>query len=314
MKKVLCITLALLVLFIPVGCTLQEKKDGKISIVATMFPEYDLARAVAGDLADVEMLLKPGEEAHQFEPTPENIRKICSCDIFIYGGGESDTWLDEVLASAGKSSVSIISLMDTVELLEEEEKEGMDIRGEGDEEEAEYDEHVWTSPLNALKIAEAITDKLTVLDAKNAEGYRNNFETLKVGLLRLDEEFRAIADATENKTLIFADRFPLLYFVKEYGFEYYAAFPGCSANTEPSAKTLAFLINKIKDENIPVIFKIELSNDNIAFAVSEETGAKILTFYSCHNVSKADFENGETYISLMNKNIDALKEAFSICR
>lgn len=313
MKKIMFSFLSLLIIVLSAGCVNIEVPKERISIVATMFPEYDLARAIAGDVADVQMLLKPGQEAHQFEPTPENIRKICNCDVFIYGGGESDTWLDEILKSVNTDSISIISLMDIVDLLEEEESEGMDVRGETESDEIEYDEHVWTSPVNALAIAAEITKVLCTKDSKNTSYYLKSFEELRSELIALDKEFRTISETVEEKTLIFADRFPLLYFAKEYGFNYYAAFPGCSANTEPSAKTIAFLIDTVKEKNLTAIFKIELSNDNIAFAVSEATGAKIYTFYTCHNVSKQDFENGETYVSLMKKNIQILKEALSLC-
>ncbi len=309
MKKAISLIIIVLILLAALsGCSKGFENDGRIRIVATAFPEYDFARAIAGNDAEIRMLLPPGSESHSFEPTPQDIRMISECDVFIYTGGESDSWLDSILDSINTDNMVIISLMDIVELYEEESVEGMDARGEG-EEETEYDEHVWTSPKNAVLISKAIAEALISLDSANSASYESRLESYEAKLEELDEEFEKIVSESSKKTLIFGDRFPLLYFAKEYGLDYYAAFPGCSAATEPSARTVAFLIDKIREENISTVFTIELSNGNIARTISEETGAQVRTFFTCHNVSRDDFENGETYISLMKKNLSTLKEA-----
>lgn len=289
--------------FLTAGCENNSKDPDKISVVASIFPQYDFVRAVAGDRVDLSMLLSPGEETHSYEPTPKEIRSIENCDIFIYVGGESDSWIDNILESIDTSDMTVISLMDIVELLEEEEND--------EHHEREYDEHVWTSPVNAAKIVDEITNALCSADPQNSDIYRQNCTAYVEELTKLDEQFRETISEAARKTIIFADRFPLLYFAKEYGLEYYAAFPGCAGNTEPSPSTIARLIDKINQENIPVVFKIELSSSNIALTVNEATGAKVITFYSCHNISKSDFNNGETYLALMNKNLLSLKEALN---
>lgn len=308
MKKALCLFIAAALLFAFSGCQEDFQNDGRIKIVASAFPGYDFARAVAGDNAQIYMLLPPGSESHSFEPTPKDIRMISDCDVFIYTGGESDEWLNSILDSVNTDDMTVISLMDVVDLLEEEDVEGMDARGE-EEEETEYDEHVWTSPKNVITISEAIKDSLILRDSKNSAVYESRFASYKQELEELDEGFRNTVASANKNTLIFGDRFPLLYFAKEYGLEYYAAFPGCSAATEPSAKTVAFLIDKVKKESINTVFTIELSNGNIARTISEETGAEVKTFFTCHNVSRDDLEKGETYVSLMKKNLITLKEA-----
>ncbi|MDF2655405.1 MAG: transporter substrate-binding protein [Bacillota bacterium] len=178
-----------------------------------------------------------------------------------------------------------------------------------DADEPEYDEHVWTSPKNAVLITNGILEGLCAADQSNAEQYRSNAAAYIEELNKLDKTFQTLVDSAARKTIVFGDRFPFRYFADEYGLDYWAAFPGCSTETEPSAATVAFLTDKVKEEHIPVIFKIELSNGNIARSISEATGAKVLTLHSCHNLSRSDYENGETYLSLMKKNADALKEA-----
>jgi zinc transport system substrate-binding protein len=207
--------------------------------------------------------------------------------------------------------MKILTLMDCVEVVEEEIVEGMEEEEEDDEEahEPEYDEHVWTSPVNAKLIVRKIADAFCETDAANAEIYRKN-EAEHLGKLdALDAAFREIADSAARKTLIFGDRFPFRYFADTYGLKYFAAFPGCSTETEASAATVAFLIDKVRAEKIPVVFHIELSNEKIADAVCEETGAKKLMLHACHNITRADLEGGATYLSLMRQNVENLKEA-----
>ncbi len=310
------------------GCAVTAKKadSGKISIVATIFPQYDFARRIAGDRADVTMLLKPGMEAHSYEPSPKDIIGISKCDLFLNVGGESESWLDSVLESADNPDMRIISAMDCVETIEEETSEGMQSRehhheheeeNESDsdhhdeDEEEEYDEHVWTSPMNAIAIVNAINAALCELDPDNAEFYCANTNEYVAELTELDNAFRETVAASERHLLVFGDRFPLLYFVREYGLDYYAAFPGCAAETEPSAATVAFLIKTVRHEKVPVILYIELSNHKVADAVAESTGTRTAQFNTCHNISAKDFAAGESYLSLMRANVDILREALN---
>ena len=318
------ITIIAIALFICVfafnGCGGQGKPAGteagrKLSVVATIFPPYDFARVIAGDRADVAMLLPPGAETHSFEPTPQDIIRIQNCDVFIYVGGESDEWVSDALSSMDTSKMKIVTLMDCVETVEEEVVPGMQDEeeepGEGEEgaDEPELDEHVWTSPRNAGLIVEKIATAMTEADAENADVYRRNTDAYLQELDGLDAAFRGVVEGAARKTIIFGDRFPFRYFADAYGLTYFAAFPGCSTETEASAATVKFLIDKINAEKIPVVFHIELSNEKIAATLSEATGAKVLLLNSCHNISKRDFEAGKTYLELMKANVPALKEA-----
>jgi zinc transport system substrate-binding protein len=309
----LSICLALLI-----GCLAQPQPaktsaSGKISVVATIFPPYDFTRAIAGDTAEITMLLPPASESHSFEPTPQDIIKIKNCDVFIYVGGESDDWVNGVLESLDTSNMKIITLMDCVETVEEEIVEGMqeeeeETSDEG-EEVTEYDEHVWTSPRNAKLIVEKISGVLCEADAPNASVYRINTAAYLQELAVLDGKFQSVVDSSLRKTMVFGDRFPFRYFADAYGLDYFAAFPGCSTETEASAATVKYLIDKIIDEDIPVVFHIELSNEKMAGTISEATGAKVMMLHACHNISQADFVAGKTYIDLMTTNVDALREA-----
>lgn len=331
--KILSVIISVaLILGMFTGCEGEKKESsGKVSIVATVFPQYDFARQIAGDRAEITLLLKPGMESHSYEPTPKDIIKIAHCDLFLNVGGESESWLDSVIESVNNDDMRIVSAMGCVENIEEEHSEGMTEKGHShehdedceeehvhehehehsDEEDAEYDEHVWTSPVNSIEIVNEITNTLCEIDPENAEYYSANAAEYIAQLTELDGKFRKIIANSERDTLIFGDRFPLLYFVKEYGLNYYAAFPGCASETEPSAATVAFLIDKVEQENISVICYIELSNHKVADAIAECTGIKAMQFNTCHNIAADDFEAGETYLSLMTANLEVLEEALN---
>jgi len=307
MRKLIILLLCLVFCFS--GCGLESREDtGGLSIVATIFPGYDFARQVCGDSAEVTMLLPPGSESHSYEPSAKDIIKIQNCDLFIYVGGESDTWVENILSSIDEP-VKTLRMMDCVEAVEEEIKEGMDHEEEKLEEDIEYDEHVWTSPKNAVIIVEAIAAAIAGIDPENAEVYLQNPDAYVAELERLDAEFEEFFAGVENKVLIFGDRFPMRYFVDAYGLDYYAAFPGCASETEPSAATIAFLIDKIKTEGITTVFYIELSNHMIADSIAEATGAKTALFYTCHNVTEEQLSGGASYVSLMEENLETLREA-----
>lgn len=307
----LCCALALLALS---GCGRGAEAEGAegVSVVTTGFAAYDFARQLLGERGEAELLIPPGSETHSFEPTPKDIIDIQNCDLFIYTGGESEAWVADVLESVG-GGVRAVTLMDCVELLEEETVEGMEDPHAGHDHGhgAEYDEHVWTSPRNAALICGKIAAALSEADPQGAESYAAALEDYCAQLDELDAAFTEVVESGARRTVVFADRFPLLYFARAYGLEYFAAYPGCSDDAEPSAATVAFLIDKVREEDIPVVFHIELSNELMADTVCDETGAEKRLFYACHNVTRAQFESGVTYMELMWDNVDALREALS---
>lgn len=327
-KAVIFLTVFLLVISLS-GCrsesSVQEQEE-KIQVVTTIFPQYDFVRQIAGEQVEVSMLLKPGEETHSYEPTPRDILKIQNCDLFIYVGGENDEWVEEILESIDTGKFRMLRLIDCVDTVNEEHVEGMkEERGHNHgEEEHEHeeedhgshktltpDEHVWTSPENAMEIVKEITKVLAELDPAQKPIYEKNERAYLDRLEALDKEFRTVVSTAKRDVLLFGDRFPFRYFADAYDLKYYAAFPGCASDTEPSAATMAFLIRKVEQEHIPVILKMELSNENIANAIAETTGAKVKTFYSCHNLTAKEFAQGETYLSMMKKNVQTLKEALN---
>ena len=358
------------------------EENSRLQVVTTIFPQYDFARHIAGDRADVTMLLKPGEEVHSYEPTPQDIKKIQNCDLFIYVGGENDVWVENILDSVkgdqeGPQTVRLLALVETYS---EEHLEGMmeekghdhdhehEPEGTAEEDhdhdhkadasdqntkgtdthsthahshEEEPDEHVWTSPENCVILIEKLTEEFCAADPVNAEYYRKNGDAYRKEFEELDARYRDMAASAPRKTILFGDRFPFRYLAEELGLTCYAAFPGCSSESEPSAATIAFLIDKAAEEKLPVIFQIEFSNGNIARAISEAAELKmkinaekqaeessggennsglsaaeaggmkiqVLQLHSCHNITADEFKSGQTCLSLMTKNLEALRTA-----
>ena len=358
------------------------EENSRLQVVTTIFPQYDFARHIAGDRADVTMLLKPGEEVHSYEPTPQDIKKIQNCDLFIYVGGENDVWVENILDSVkgdqeGPQTVRLLALVETYS---EEQLEGMmeekghdhdhehEPEGTAEEDhdhdhkadasdqntkgtdthsthvhshEEEPDEHVWTSPQNCVILIEKLTEEFCAADPVNAEYYRKNGDAYRKEFEELDARYRDMAASAPRKTILFGDRFPFRYLAEELGLTCYAAFPGCSSESEPSAATIAFLIDKAAEEKLPVIFQIEFSNGNIARAISEAAELKmkinaakqaeessggennsglsaaeaggmkiqVLQLHSCHNITADEFKSGQTCLSLMTKNLEALRTA-----
>ena len=286
------------------------ENEGNLSVVATIFAPYDFARAVAGDLAQVTMLLPPACESHSFEPTPRDIVRIRNCGVFIHVGGESDAWVERILSTMDTSHMRVVTLMDCVDAVEEVFAQGMQaVPGEEGADDAELDEHVWTSPKNAMLITQKIADAMCAADPRNAAAYRQNTDAYLAELDALDAEFREMAEQGARSTIVFGDRFPFRYFTDAYGLDYCAAFPGCAAETEAGARTVIFLVEKIKAEGIPVVFHAELTNANMARAIAKETGAEVRLLHACHNISRADYRAGRTYLDLMRDNAAALREA-----
>lgn len=311
-KKLAALIAALAILLCGCGTaqTDAETDDTKLQIVCSCFPAYDFAREIAGDRAQITLLLKPGAEVHSYEPSPKDIIRIQESDLFICNGGESEEWVESLTDGVE----NVIYMMDCVDAVEESD-EGI-YSSERDEhdhehEEAELDEHVWTSPMNAVKIVECIADTLCEVDEEGSREYLVNCEVYKTKLLDLDIRFRTTVMQAERNTLVFADRFPMRYFTLEYGLNYYAAFPGCASETEPSARTVAFLIDHVREENIPAVLYMEFSNEKMADVICEDTGCKKLPFYSAHSVTAEQFEAGVTYLDLMESNLVSLKEALN---
>lgn len=302
MKRLIAILLCLCLMLC--GCTAQPEKphdETKLQIVCTSFPAYDFARKIAGDRAELTLLIKPGSEVHSYEPTPKDMIRIQESDLFICNGGESEQWAKTLITP----KLNTIYMMDCVDTVEES-ADGIYNAEDG---EPELDEHVWTSPLNAIKISEEICNALCKLDTDNAEAYKTNFTAYKAQLMALDREFRQVIKNSGKHTLVFADRFPMRYFALEYGLDCYAAFPGCSSETEPSAKTVAYLIDRVREDKIPAVLYMEFSNQKMADVICEDTGCKKLPFYSAHSVSAEQFEQGVSYLDLMRINLNSLKEA-----
>jgi zinc transport system substrate-binding protein len=292
------------------GCGAKSavtEKNKRLRVIASNFPCYDFARAAGGKTADVSMLLPPGAESHSYEPTPKDILNIQKCDLFIYVGGDSDAWVDTILEAAGKH-VRTLRLIDCVPQLDETVDKEMTTREERSAgEPAEKDEHVWTSPANAAQITAKIAARMEKLDAPNTAAYQANAAAYEKKIRALDSDFRTFFSGVKNKTLVFGDRFPLRYFAEEYGLTCYAAFPGCSTQTEPSAATIAYLTDRVRKGRLHTVYYIEFSNHLVADSIAEASGAKTAQFNSCHNVSAKQMKAGATYVSLMRENLKMLK-------
>ena len=295
------------------GCAGQDNSEGsgKLKVITTIFPAYDFARQVFGDTADVKMLLKPGQESHSYDPSAKDIVEISGCDLFVYNGGESDQWVESVLKSAPDTQT--FRMTDAVSLLDEEVTEGMQNAEEHDHDDhdehgEEYDEHVWTSPDNASAIVRALGKRAAELFPENADTVTKNAGSYAEKIDGIDAKFAELLNG-EERYFIFGDRFPLLYFFKHYGLNYYAAFPGCGSETEPSAQTMTFLLDKLKQPDaVPAVFCIELSSRRLGEVLAEDSGLPVVEFHTCHNISADDLAAGETWVSLMERNYKVLSD------
>ena len=305
------------------GCSQKNEKNGRLSIVTTSFPPYDFARAVADDTADITMLLNTGAEAHSYEPTPLDIAKIQSCDVFVCIGGEDEVWVEKILNSIDTSQMTVIRLFDYAELLEEEAVAGAsesghthdhdhhehhEIDGETVSEE-NADGHIWTSPENAVRCIQGIEESLCKNYSENAEVYHQNASEYTDRLRKLDVDFREMTENAPKNTVVIGDRFPFRYLAHEYDLEYFAAFSGCSSESEPSVYTMAYLMDEIGEHETDTVFYLDFSASKLSEKLCSATGATMLPLYVCHNVTKDEFENGVTYIDLMYKNLNNLREA-----
>jgi zinc transport system substrate-binding protein len=336
-KKVLIQMMAMVVfLVLTAGCgadpekdvpAVKEEKSGKLQVVATLFPQYDFTRQIAGDKAEVTLLLPPGVESHSYEPTPSDIIKINESDLFLYTGESMEAWSQRIIDGMRESGSdsTVLDVSQGIDLVsaeeierehhhDEEEEEGTEHEHEHEEEGSEhehqhlYDPHIWTDPLQAKVMVASIRDALCRIDPVNAEYYQENAAKYSAELDELDAALKTIVKNGKRNEILFGSRFALFYFTNRYGLSYEAAFDSCSSETEPSARTVAGLIEKIREEKIPVIYYAEIEDPKIARAISAETGAKLLLLHSCHNVTKEELEGGATYLSLMKQNGENLKE------
>jgi len=372
MKKIIVVFAGLTIALFLAGCgrSRPDSAEDRLRVVATIFPQFDFVRQIAGERVALTMLLSPGAESHGFEPTPRDIITINNADLLIYVGGHGDVWVDPILTSLGREDMRVVALLDLVDtVMQEHHHHGHGHHGhdhhhghghhhghdhhhghghahhhhdhhghachhthahhDGDchvvdhghghhhhhhhhhHHEPHYDEHVWTCPRNAIVIVRALTETLSELDPGNAYYFRANAAAFITELEALDRAFVDLVANAARTTVVFGDRFPFRYLTDTYGLTFFAAFTGCSAETQASPATIAMLIETVRAENIPVVFHIEFSNRFIANVIAEATGARLLELHSLHNVSHADFTAGVTYLDLMRRNVETLREALN---
>lgn len=332
MKKIIIAVLCMLLTAGALaGCGEKNKseKNADLSIVATIFPGYDWVREIMGDEAenaDITMLMDNGTDLHSYQPTADDISKISQCDLFIYAGGESDEWVKDALKQAENKDMKVINMIEVLgdSVKTEEVVEGMESEHDHDhdedgdhhdsDQEVEYDEHTWLSLKNAEMICEAIENDLSSLDPENKDIYKKNSEEYISKLSELDSKYQKTVDDAARKTVLFGDRFPFRYLTDDYGLDYYAAFVGCSAETEASFKTVKFLAEKVDELDLPCVMTIEGSDHKIAETIIRNTAdkdQKVLTMDSMQSVTVSDLKDGKTYLSVMEKNLEALKEALN---
>lgn len=323
MKKTMIVIIAAIFFLLQTSCAPEQEdlpavkgeKSGKLQIVTTLFPQYDFARQIAGDKAEVLLLLPPGVESHSYEPSPSDIVRINESDLFIYTGEGMEIWSQKIIdgMQSSDSKSTILDVSQGIELVSNEEIESEHHHDEDDTDHDidhghQFDPHIWTDPLHAKIMTANIRDTLCRIDPVNAEYYKENAARYGEELDALDAEFKDVVSSGERNKIIFGSRFALYYFTKRYGLDYEAAFDSCSSETEPSAKTVAGLIREIKEEKIPVIYYAEIEDPKVARSIGMESGAKLLLLHSCHNVTKEEFDSGATYLSLMKQNAENLKE------
>lgn len=337
-KKIFGLILAGAVLI--TGCTAKtEKKDkgdntkGKLKIVTTIFPEYDITRAIAKDKVDLELMIKPGVDVHSFTPTPQDIKTVQNSDIFVYGGTEHDKWVENLTKSIDMKNKKVVKLVDGIQQLEEESVDGMKHEHHHDDkkedehnhdhkhekedehnhkgEEKELDPHYWTSPKNAIQMVKTITNALVEKDPDNAEFYKENAENYIKQLEGVDKELHDVVDNAKIKKVVIADRFPFRYLFKDLGLEYRALFSGCSVESTASAGQIKKMVDYVKENKIHVVYHIEMGKGELAETVAKNSGAKVKLLHSIHTVTKEDFDKGITYIDLMKQNVEALKEGLN---
>ncbi|MDD6728299.1 MAG: metal ABC transporter substrate-binding protein [Eubacteriales bacterium] len=333
MKKIMAIILSVCLAVLGLAACSSNKNDTsgadntasqneKISVVATIFPAYDWVKQIVGDSdkIDLTLLFDSGTDLHNFQPTADDIITISNCDMFIYVGGISDEWVNDALDQAVNKNMVVVDLMDVLgdSVKTEEHKEGMEEEDheehEDGEEEIEYDEHIWLSLKNAQVLCNYIGEKLSSIDSENADKYTVNTQSYVSSLSSLDAKYQQAVDSSTNKTLLFGDRFPFRYMVDDYRLDYYAAFAGCSAESEASFETVSFLADKVDELGLKYVITIEGTTHNIAQTIIDNTADKnqqVLTLDSMQSKTLESAQNGETYLSIMESNLSVLQQALA---
>lgn len=322
-KKMLLLMLCVSVIFTFCSCSnassINENASKKLSVICTVFPQYDWIKSILGDRindVDLTLLLDNGVDLHNYQPTVDDLAKISSCDMFVYIGGESDEWVEDALKNASNDSLIAVNLLDALgdSKKEEELKEGMQAEDEADGDEVEYDEHIWLSLKNAIVLCNALSEKIQALDSANADIYKANTESYIKSLSQLDMQYKELCDNAKTKALVFGDRFPFRYLADDYGLDYYAAFVGCSAETEASFETISFLAEKVDELGVNTVFTIEGSDNKIAQTIISNTKNKnqsIVSLNSMQGITGRDVENGAGYLDIMTDNLDVLRGALA---
>lgn len=325
-KKIILIIIAIAIVafagfFMFRGRENSNVDSKKIKVVSSNFASYDFLRAIIGDNENVELtfLLGPGKDAHSYDPTAQDLIKIQNADLFVYIGGEMEKWSDKVLEALGDTDNKVICIADDIETMEEKEVDGAEEEHEHEEdanhveehEEGAFDEHIWTSPANAIKMVQILEKAMEEIDSENSGKYKENSEKYIAQIKEVDKKIQNIVDNKKRDRLVFGDKMPMQYFIDYYRLKVSAAFNGCSTETEPSASTIAYLENKVKEEKIPVVLYVELNPGKVARIIATEAGngCEAMQIQALHNVTLDDFQNGETWVSLMERNVDVLKKA-----
>lgn len=288
--------------------TSTNNSTEKITVVTSLFPEYDFVKQIGKEKVNVKILLPPGTESHTYEPTPKDIININEANMFIYTSDDMEPWATKI-ANSIDSDTKILQAADNIELIEIEHNHSED---EDEHDEAhEYDAHVWLNPINSIKMINNITDKLCEVSPENAEYFRKNAEEYIKELEELDSQIKQTVDSSKRNKLVFGGEFAYIYFIKRYGLEYATAYDGCGEGAEPSVAKIKEIVDTINNEKIPVIFYQELSEGKVANMIANETNAKALVFHTAHNVTAEDLENGVTYLYIMKQNLENVKEALN---
>lgn len=297
------------------GCSLHNSESAinKIKVTASLFPQYDFARQIAGDKAEISLLLPPGSESHTYDPSPADILKISSSDVFLYTGKEMEPWADQIISSVQNDKLIIADVSSGIDLIES----GHHSHHHGEhnhlehEHEHNLDPHIWLDLTLAAKMVDNIASAFCEKAPQNSSYYKNNAENLKQKLLELDADFNDMISASKRKSIVFAGRFAHLYFIKRYGLDYISAFDSCSTEAEPSVKKVAKILDFIEKNDIPAVYYEEFSEPKIANSIAEQTGVKTLKFSTLHNVTKEQLESGITFVELMRENLENLRQGLN---
>lgn len=335
MKKIILSILLIaiitaLITLIAKGLNKDRDFEEGFTVVVTSFVAYDFVRQIAGDEVNVINLLNPGVEMHSYDPSPVDLVRIQQADLFIYIGGNIESWTEQVLETLDTEGVKVLRLADAINLIEnphhhdhddhsedhhhEEEHDSHHHEEEHDHshhEHGEYDEHIWTSLENAIKMVQVINEKLNELKPESADVFNQNAKKYIEQIEELQQEIRDLVESSARRELVFGDRMPMQYFLNEFGLTAEAAFSGCSTDIEPGARVVADLVHFVREHELPVVLYLELGTGRIARTIAEEAGVETISIHGLHNVSRTDFENNETYVSLMRRNLETLRIALN---